>query len=90
MDLFVDYTDLDAAVQWAHFYQLEDFDLPEQVRLRREELLIKNLPPRPLHAPTLIPKIEDVHYKPTVDQSDITYIEVDADVDPFLDRLEVR
>lgn len=89
VDLFVDYTDLDAAVQWAHFYQLEDFDIPEQVRRRREELIVNNLSPQPFQNQSLIPQTEEFHYKPTVNQSDIIYIEVDGEVDPFLDRLEV-
>jgi len=88
VDLFVDYTDLDAAVQWAHIYQLEDFDIPEQVRRRREELIVNNLSPQPFQSQSLIPQTEDFHYKPTVNQSDIIYIEVDGEVDPFLDRLE--
>jgi len=31
IDLFVDYTDIDSAVEWTQFYNLADLEIPEQV-----------------------------------------------------------
>lgn len=90
VDLFVDYNDLDAAVQWARFYHLEDLDIPEQVRLHRDRLIDTHPPRQALLLPTSAPLADDLHYKPNVVPSEMTYIEVDTEVDPFLDRLEVR
>jgi hypothetical protein len=93
VDLFVDYTDLDSAVQWAGFYNLEDFQIPEQVHLRRQEILKGDLLPQPLPikpSSWLTKSSDDDIYQPVVLSSDIVYIEVDSDVDLFLNRLEVR
>jgi hypothetical protein len=93
VDLFVDYTDIDSAVQWACFYNLEDFDIPEQVRVRRQEIVKNGAIPQPLSiklSTWLIQQSADDNYKPTVHPTDIVYIELDSDVDSFLNRLEVR
>ncbi|CAF3789489.1 unnamed protein product [Adineta steineri] len=91
VDLFVDYTDIDSAVEWARFYNLEDFELPVQVKFRRQEILQDDITSQSysLKSSTWLTKqSEDNIYKPTVLPSDIVYIEVDSDVDSFLNRLE--
>lgn len=92
IDLFVDYTDLDAGVEWSRFYNLEDFEIPEQIKLRHQQILNCDTTSR---FTCIKPsswsdkQTTDGIYKPTVTSSDIVYIELDSDVDSFLDRLEV-
>ncbi|CAF5026398.1 unnamed protein product, partial [Rotaria sp. Silwood1] len=92
IDLFVDYTDLDSGVEWARFYNLEDFEIPEQIRTHRQNILKDDttiIRSTSMKSSTcLIKQIKDNIYKPTVLLSDIVYIELDTDVDPFLNRLE--
>ncbi len=93
VDLFVDYTDIDSAVEWTKFYNLQDFEIPEQIIIRRQEILKGDAIPRPLiikSSTWLSKQSEDNIYKPIILPSDIVYIELDTDVDPFLNRLEVR
>ena len=93
VDLFVDYTDIDSAVEWAKFYNLQDSEIPEQVKIRRQEILKGDAIPQPLPIKSstwLSKQSEDNIYKPIISSSDIVYIELDTDVDPFLNRLEVR
>lgn len=92
IDLFVDYTDIDSAVEWTRYYNLEDCEIPEQVKIRREEILNGNIKsritlPKPASWPS--EQSNDIFYKPTVLQSDVVYIELDSNVDSFLHRLEV-
>ncbi len=92
VDLFVDYTDIDSAVEWARFYNLEDVEIPEQVSLRRQEIVKGDTKSQPIFikpSTWLTKQSEEDIYKPTVLSSDIVYIELDSDVDPFLNRLEV-
>lgn len=92
IDLFVDYTDIDSAVQWTQFYNLEDFEIPEQVSLRRQDILKGIITPQPISTKPstwLNQQTEDNIYKSTILLSDIVYIELDSDVDIFLNRLEV-
>ncbi|UJR27339.1 hypothetical protein I4U23_008632 [Adineta vaga] len=91
IDLFVDYTDIDSAVEWTRYYKLEDCEIPEQVKTRREEILKGNttsriVPPKPASWPSK--QSEENIYKPTILQTDIVYIELDSNVDSFLNRLE--
>ncbi|CAF3340354.1 unnamed protein product [Rotaria sp. Silwood1] len=92
IDLFVDYTDLDSGVEWARFYNLEDFEIPEQIRTHRQNILKDDttiIRSTSMKSSTcLIKQIKENIYKPTVLLSDIVYIELDTDVDPFLNRLE--
>ena len=88
----MDYTDIDSAVKWAGLYNLEDSEIPEQVNIRREEILKGNVIPQPLiiKSAVWLPKqSEENIYKPIILPSDIVYIELDTDVDSFLNRLEV-
>lgn len=92
IDLFVDYIDVDSAVEWVQYYNLEDFEIPEQVKIRREEIRqgvskSRDVPLKPATWSSN-PSETDV-YKPAVLPTDIVYIELDSDVDSFLNRLEV-
>ena len=94
VDLFVDYSDIDQAVHWTQFYHLKDCQIPDQVRLRRQEILHGGTMPqsvsnKPSMWSTQQSSDENV-YKPNVLPNDIVYIEMDSDVDGFLTRLEVR
>ncbi|CAF3236112.1 unnamed protein product, partial [Rotaria sp. Silwood2] len=91
IDLCIDYTDLDSAVEWTRFYNLEDFEIPEQVQIHRQNILkgdtiTQTISIKP--SSCLTKQIKDNIYKPTVILSDIVYIELDSDVDPFLNRFE--
>ncbi|CAF1084764.1 unnamed protein product [Rotaria sordida] len=91
IDLFVDYTDLDSGDEWARFYNLEDFEIPEQVRIHRQNILKNDTITRSISIKPsicLTKQLKDNIYKPTILLSDIVYIETDSDVDPFLNRFE--
>ena len=92
IDLFVDYIDVDSAVEWTQYYNLEDFEIPEQVKIRREEIRHGDTKPRyvPVKPATWpVNQSENDVYKQTVLPSDIVYIELESNVDSFLNRLEV-
>lgn len=93
IDLFVDYSDIDQAVHWTQVYNLEDSQIPDQVRRHRQEILTGEMSSQSASfKPTIwsMQQSEENVYKPTVLPNDIVYIEVDSDVDSFLNRLEVR
>jgi len=91
IDLFVDYTDIDSAVEWTQFYNLADLEIPEQVIVRRREILAGNATLRPVAFKRIDQQqIENDIYMPVVLPTDIVYIEADSDVDEFLHRLEVK
>lgn len=90
IDLFVDYTDIDSGVEWAQYYNLTDFEIPEQVALRRREIVAGNAILQPITFKRLDELLENDIYKPVVVPTDIVYIEADSDVDEFLHRLEVK
>lgn len=71
-------------------YNLEDDQIPDQVRHRRQEILTGEMISPSASIQPSITSIQENVYKPTVLPNDIVYIEVDSDVDPFLNRLEVR
>ncbi len=74
-------------------YNLEDFEIPEQVRIRRQEIIRDGAILQPLSikpSTWLIQQSKDGTYQPTIRPNDIVYIELDSDVDSFLNRLEVR
>lgn len=60
-----------------------------QVRIRREEQLQGDTPTQLIPHWSTKP-VEQSFYQPTVVSTDITYIEVDSEVDSFIHRLEVR
>ncbi|CAF3969063.1 unnamed protein product [Rotaria magnacalcarata] len=91
IDLFIDYTDIDSGYEWARFYNLEDFEIPEQIRIRRKEILNGATITRSMCLKPSIwstKQLTDETYKPTILLSDIIYVELDSDVDPFLNRFE--
>ena len=93
VDLFIDYSDIDQAAHWAQVYNLEDSQIPDQVRRRRQENLTGGMSSESASfKPTIwsMQQSEENVYKPTVLPNDIVYIEVDSDVDSLLNRLEVR
>ena len=83
---------MDSGVEWARFYNLENFEIPEQIRIRRQEILQGDTTSGSTFVKSSTwstKESENNIYKLIILPSDIVYIKLDSDVDPFLNQLEV-